>query len=90
MMSATSTLAVSHASSVFQLAKKLDDNRVTPGVLGFIVFALIGGAVWLLMKSMNKEMKKVDFDEGEKPEAGAASASSPGARKDGRKDGRAA
>ncbi|MET8678618.1 hypothetical protein ABZW18_13800 [Streptomyces sp. NPDC004647] len=45
------------------LAKDLDENKVTPGVLGFIVFALIGGAVWLLMKSMNKHMKRVDFEE---------------------------
>jgi hypothetical protein len=46
------------------LAKELDKNKVTPGVLGFIVFALIGGAVWLLMKNMNKQFKKIDFDEG--------------------------
>ncbi|MGP3985001.1 hypothetical protein [Streptomyces sp. KR80] len=45
------------------LAKELDKNKVTPGVLGFIVFALIGGAVWLLMKNMNKQFKKIDFDE---------------------------
>ena len=65
MMSATSTLAMTH---LVPLAKELDENKVTPGVLGFIVFALIGGAVWLLMKSMNKHMKKVDFEE--EPEAG--------------------
>ncbi|MEU5022949.1 hypothetical protein [Streptomyces milbemycinicus] len=64
-MSATSTLAMTH---LVPLAKELDENKVTPGVLGFIVFALIGGAVWLLMKSMNKHMKKVDFEE--EPEAG--------------------
>lgn len=64
MMTATSTLALTHASPVFELAKEVDDNKVTPGVLGFIVFAVIGVAVWMLMKSMNKHMKKVDFDEG--------------------------
>ncbi|MEK8172356.1 hypothetical protein NKH77_33245 [Streptomyces sp. M19] len=63
-MSATSTLAVTHASSVLQLAE-YDKDKVTPGVLGFIVFALIGGAVWLLMKSMTKHMKQVDFTEAE-------------------------
>lgn len=57
-MSATSNLAMTH---LVPLAKELDQNKVTPGVLGFIVFAVIGGAVWLLMKSMNKHMKKVDF-----------------------------
>ncbi|MEU6120076.1 hypothetical protein ABZ840_36735 [Streptomyces sp. NPDC047117] len=59
-MSATSTLAMTH---LVPLAKDLDENKVTPGVLGFIVFAVIGGAVWLLMKSMNKHMRKVDFEE---------------------------
>ncbi|WEV25749.1 hypothetical protein OYE22_11455 [Streptomyces sp. 71268] len=68
MMTATSTLALTHASPVFELAKEVDDNKVTPGVLGFIVFAVIGVAVWMLMKSMNKHMKKVDFEEA--PSAG--------------------
>ncbi|MFE7115980.1 hypothetical protein ACFU99_11235 [Streptomyces sp. NPDC057654] len=61
MMSATASLAVTHLVPL--AASDLDKNKVTPGVLGFIVFALIGGAVWLLMKSMNKHMRKVDFDE---------------------------
>ncbi|MFV8129179.1 hypothetical protein [Streptomyces syringium] len=61
MMSATASLAATHL--VPFAADELDKNKVTPGVLGFIVFALIGGAVWLLMKSMNKHMKKVDFEE---------------------------
>lgn len=54
------------------LAKELDENKVTPGVLGFVVFAVIGLAVWMLMKSMTKQMKKVDFEEApEEPPAGA-------------------
>jgi uncharacterized membrane-anchored protein len=73
MMSATSTLAMTHFVT---LADSFDKDKVTPGVLGFIVFAVIGGAVWLLMKSMNKQMKKVDFEErteeGEVAEATAA------------------
>lgn len=87
MMSATSSLALTHATPVLQLAKELDKNKVTPGVLGFLVFAVIGVAVWMLMKSMNKHMKKVDFEvepePGRGPGAGggaakAASGSSPG------------
>ncbi|MGP3985395.1 hypothetical protein [Streptomyces sp. 3N207] len=58
-MSPTQTTLV----QVLPLAKDLDENKVTPGVLGFIVFALIGAAVWMLMKSMNKHMKRVDFEE---------------------------
>ncbi|MFC9652184.1 MULTISPECIES: hypothetical protein [unclassified Streptomyces] len=45
------------------LAKELDENKVTPGVLGFIVFAVMAGGVWLLMKSMNRHMGKVNFEE---------------------------
>jgi hypothetical protein len=45
------------------LAKDLDENKVTPGVLGFVVFAVMGVVVWMLMKSMNRHMQKVDFEE---------------------------
>ena len=51
-------------SQLVPLAKELDENKVTPGVLGFIVFALLGGAVWMLMKNMNKQFTKINFDEG--------------------------
>ncbi|WP_030800950.1 MULTISPECIES: hypothetical protein [unclassified Streptomyces] len=79
MMSATSTLALTHFVT---LADSFDKDKVTPGVLGFIVFAVIGGAVWLLMKSMNKQMKKVNFEEQpEEGEAGAAASATPSAAK---------
>ncbi|SMF12926.1 hypothetical protein SAMN02745830_01702 [Streptomyces sp. Amel2xC10] len=45
------------------LAQEVDKNKVTPGVLGFIVFAVMALAVWGLMKSMNKHMGKVSFEE---------------------------
>ncbi len=44
-------------------AKEVDEDKVTPGVLGFIVFAVMALAVWGLMKSMNRHMSKVDFKE---------------------------
>ncbi|GGW31407.1 hypothetical protein GCM10010503_03880 [Streptomyces lucensis JCM 4490] len=56
------SLAVTH---LVPLAKELDKNKVTPGVLGFVVFAVMAVAVWALMKSMNKHMQKVDFKEAE-------------------------
>ncbi|MFF7676514.1 hypothetical protein [Actinacidiphila glaucinigra] len=74
-------------------AKDLDENKVTPGLLGFVIFALIGFSLWWLMKNMNKQFKKIDFEEQpqrtEQPEqserAEAASAASgsegPGSRK---------
>jgi hypothetical protein len=45
------------------LAKEVDEDKVTPGVLGFIVVAVMALAVWGLMKSMNRHMGKVDFKE---------------------------
>jgi hypothetical protein len=59
-MSASASLAMTHLVS---LAKELDEDKVTPGVLGFIVFAVMALAVWGLMKSMNRHMGKVDFKE---------------------------
>ena len=49
------------------LAKEVDEDKVTPGVLGFIVFAAMALAVWALMKSMSKHMGKVDFKETSDP-----------------------
>lgn len=58
------TQALTH---LVPLAKEVDDNKVTPGVLGFIVFAALAVGVWLLMKSMNRHMGKVDFVEAPDP-----------------------
>ena len=54
------------------LAKEFDENKVTPGVLGFIVFAVMALAVWGLMKSMNRHMGRVNFTEPDDKAAGAA------------------
>lgn len=54
------------------LAKEVDEDKVTPGVLGFIVFAVMALAVWGLMKSMNRHMSRVDFAESADPEADAS------------------
>lgn len=81
------TLTSPTQSTVVQLlplAKELDENKVTPGVLGFVVFAVMGLAVWMLMKSMHRHMNKVDFEErpegdGGRPEGVGTPASSPSA-----------
>ncbi|MCH0541817.1 hypothetical protein I3F58_20055 [Streptomyces sp. MUM 203J] len=62
------------------LAEELDENKVTPGVLGFVVFAVMALAVWALMKSMNRHMNKVDFEEAP-TEAAVGAAGEPAARK---------
>ncbi|MFC8720562.1 hypothetical protein [Kitasatospora sp. NPDC057198] len=41
----------------------LDEAKVTPGLLGFVVFAALGVATWFLLKSMNARFKKIDFTE---------------------------
>ncbi|MEU6759899.1 hypothetical protein AB0892_24365 [Streptomyces sp. NPDC005409] len=53
-----------------------DKNKVTPGLLGFIVFAALALAVWGLMKSMNRHMGQVNFQEAAEPGAAAAPAPS--------------
>lgn len=53
------------------LAKEVDEDKVTPGVLGFIVFAVMALAVWGLMKSMNRHMSRVDFKESPEPQTDA-------------------
>ncbi|MEU8545217.1 hypothetical protein AB0C52_35335 [Streptomyces sp. NPDC048717] len=58
-------------------AKDLDQSKVTPGVLGFVVFAVLALAVWGLMKSMNRHMGKVDFTEAPDPAAAGAAAAGP-------------
>ncbi|MFI1780400.1 hypothetical protein [Streptomyces rubiginosohelvolus] len=53
-------------------AEELDKNKVTPGVLGFLVFAALAVGVWALMKSMNRHMSRVNFEEAPDPDAAAA------------------
>jgi hypothetical protein len=40
-------------------AAKVNDNEVTPGVLGFLVVAGMGVALYFLLKSMSKQLKKI-------------------------------
>jgi len=62
-------------------AKELDENKVTPGVLGFLVFAVLALAVWMLMKSMNRHMHKIDFTEAPDPATATAAPSTEGPAK---------
>ncbi|MFF5963764.1 hypothetical protein ACFY64_08445 [Streptomyces collinus] len=65
-MSASASLAMTHLVS---FAKEVDEDKVTPGVLGFIVFAAMALAVWALMKSMSRHMHRVDFTQVPDPKA---------------------
>ncbi|THA24804.1 hypothetical protein E4198_08685 [Streptomyces sp. RKND-216] len=73
-MSATQT----SLAQLLPLAKELDESKVSPGVLGFLVFAVIGLAVWMLMKSMNRHMKRVDFEEAPASESATDTAKKAG------------
>jgi hypothetical protein len=57
---------LAHAASTHLLplaVRDLDENKVTPGLLGFVVFACMAAALWLLLRNMNKQFKKIDFEE---------------------------
>jgi hypothetical protein len=43
------------------LAQAVDKSKVNPGALGFIVVALLGVATWLLIKSMNRHLRRVNI-----------------------------
>ncbi|MGI5195224.1 hypothetical protein ACQEVY_16535 [Streptomyces sp. CA-288835] len=79
-MSASASLAMTH---LVPLAAEVDEDKVTPGVLGFIVFAVMAVAVWGLMKSMNRHMGKVDFEEEKDPKGDASEASDASDKKAG-------
>ncbi len=63
------------------LADSFDKNKVTPGVLGFIVFAMLAVGVWMLMKSMNRHMARVDFEEAPDPAVTADATAGAGTAK---------
>ena len=56
-MSATAVAGIAVAAG--RLA--VDDNDVSPGVLGFLVVALLGGATYLLIRSMNRQIRRIDL-----------------------------
>jgi hypothetical protein len=53
----------------------IDDTKVSPGVLGFVVVALLGLATYLLIRSMNRQIKRIDLpdDDTDGPESGPES-----------------
>lgn len=45
----------------------VEESKVTPGLLGFLVVAALATATWFLLKSMNRQLKRVDFEESPRP-----------------------
>jgi hypothetical protein len=42
--------------------KPLDDDKVSPGWIGLILLITMGGAVVLLVRSMQKRLRNIDVD----------------------------
>lgn len=38
----------------------LNEDNVTPGVLGFLVVAALGAVLFFLIRSMNRHLKRID------------------------------
>jgi hypothetical protein len=62
---------VAHDTGLVPLAEELNDYTVSPGILGFIVFAVLGVAVWILLRSLSRHLGRIDFEEGGKGRAEA-------------------
>ncbi|GAB2946635.1 hypothetical protein ACFMQL_09230 [Nonomuraea fastidiosa] len=50
-------------------------GEVSPGLLGFVVVALLGFALYWLIKSMNKQMSKIEVPREDEQAAGGAETS---------------
>ena len=45
------------------LAQAPPAEKVKPGLLGFLVIAALGVVTYLLWRSMNRQLRKVDFED---------------------------
>jgi hypothetical protein len=48
-------------AAIVAVTRAVSDNDVSPGVLGFVVVATLGVGTWLLLRSMNRQLKKIDL-----------------------------
>jgi hypothetical protein len=67
-----------YVDAVVAGALAVEDQDVSPGVLGFLVVAALGVATWLLIRSMNRQLRKIDLpddtdDTDDRGEAGGPS-----------------
>jgi hypothetical protein len=80
--------------TAFALARLLAvrDADVSPGVLGFLVVALLGVATYLLIRSMNRQIRRIDLpddgsnlgdDNGDGSDSGAPARDPDGTGQDG-------
>ncbi|RZS87313.1 hypothetical protein EV189_2738 [Motilibacter rhizosphaerae] len=79
-----SAYAAAHtAQAGARVLAALDESKVTPGVTGFLVVALLGIALWFLLRSFVRHLGRVRFDEDavEQREVGRAGAASADGRR---------
>jgi hypothetical protein len=57
--------------AVHHLAASLDPNKVAPGLLGFLIVCVLGLATWFLVKSMSRQLGKLERDYAEQDAAEA-------------------
>jgi hypothetical protein len=56
-----------------QVSAAVDPEKVKPGWVALVIVLLMGLATFLLWRSMNRQLKKVDFDDGSQtPSEGTA------------------
>ena len=48
-------------TAVWPTVRAVEESNVNPGLLGFVVVAVLGVATWLLIRSMNRQIKKIDL-----------------------------
>jgi flagellar biosynthesis/type III secretory pathway M-ring protein FliF/YscJ len=65
-------------STIHPLAASLDPNKVSPGLLGFIIVVIIGLITWFLARSMAKQLRKLDAGRRAEEEAAEAAAEEAG------------
>lgn len=63
----------------------VDPARVTPGLAGFLVTLALAVATWLLLRSMIRHLRRVDFvEEPDAPDEGGGEADDEGRADEGR------
>ena len=65
-------------------------TSVSPGLGGFLAFFLLAIALWLLMRNMNKRMRRMTYREEQEAAARAKRGEAPATPGDGRTEGRPA
>lgn len=63
MSSLVASLASAHAAFPTDSLMALDPDDVKPGWVAFVIVVLMGVALYFILRSFVKQLRKVDFDE---------------------------